>query len=209
MPPNSPATTHQPLSIHTTTQSTQTSLAQITPVKDFLVRSSDADSVVLDGEILMVEKATGKPLPFGSLNVHKRNEYAEANVCVFLFDILYLNGETLMGKPMHERREILEANVNVIEQHIELSEKAVIRKEEDLAAMMDRVLAENLEGLVLKGLNGPYKPAARHWLKLKKDYLAGMADSLDLVVLGALYVFFYFIIYILIVVKSVLVCAHP
>jgi len=35
----------------------------------------------------------------------------------------------------------------------------------------------------------PYQPGKRHWLKVKKDYLqAGtMADSADLVVLGAYY----------------------
>ena len=33
----------------------------------------------------------------------------------------------------------------------------------------------------------PYEPGKRHWLKVKKDYLAegAMADSADLVVLGA------------------------
>lgn len=32
-----------------------------------------------------------------------------------------------------------------------------------------------------------YEPDARHWLKMKKDYLQGMADSVDLVVLGGYY----------------------
>lgn len=34
-----------------------------------------------------------------------------------------------------------------------------------------------------------YEPGKRHWLKVKKDYLCGgaMADSADLVVLGAWY----------------------
>ena len=34
-----------------------------------------------------------------------------------------------------------------------------------------------------------YEPGKRHWLKMKKDYLAGgaMADTADLIVLGAYY----------------------
>ena len=34
-----------------------------------------------------------------------------------------------------------------------------------------------------------YEPGKRHWLKVKKDYLAGgsMADTADLIVLGAYY----------------------
>lgn len=44
-----------------------------------------------------------------------------------------------------------------------------------------------LEGLVLKDLESIYEPGKRHWLKVKKDYLfdGAMADSADLVVLGA------------------------
>lgn len=36
---------------------------------------------------------------------------------------------------------------------------------------------------------GPYEPGKRHWLKVKKDYLneGAMADTADLVVLGAFY----------------------
>lgn len=37
---------------------------------------------------------------------------------------------------------------------------------------MQRVLDEGLEGLVLKGTHTVYEPGKRHWLKIKKDYLA-------------------------------------
>jgi len=49
-------------------------------------------------------------------------------------------------------------------------------------------LFEN-SGLVLKDLKSTYEPGKRHWLKVKKDYLneGAMADSADLVVLGAWY----------------------
>ncbi|TNN31547.1 DNA ligase 3 [Liparis tanakae] len=55
--------------------------------------------------------------------------------------------------------------------------------------MITRVIREGLEGLVLKDLKGPYEPGKRHWLKVKKDYLneGAMADTADLVVLGAFY----------------------
>jgi len=47
-------------------------------------------------------------------------------------------------------------------------------------------LEQGLEGLVIKDALSTYEPGKRHWLKVKKDYLAegSMADSADLVVLG-------------------------
>lgn len=36
-------------------------------------------------------------------------------VCVFLFDILYLNGESFIQKPLAERRDALRANFHVLE----------------------------------------------------------------------------------------------
>lgn len=55
--------------------------------------------------------------------------------------------------------------------------------------MIAKVLSMGLEGLVLKDVTGKYEPGKRHWLKVKKDYLfdGAMADSADLVVLGAWY----------------------
>lgn len=43
----------------------------------------------------------------------------------------------------------------------------------------------------MKDVRGVYEPAARHWLKIKKDYLKGMADSADLLVLGMLQSWFW------------------
>ena len=57
----------------------------------------------------------------------------------------------------------------------------------ELHTMINRVIREGLEGLVLKDPQGHYEPGKRHWMKMKKDYLAegAMADTADLVVLGA------------------------
>jgi DNA ligase-3 len=54
---------------------------------------------------------------------------------------------------------------------------------------MMKAIREGLEGLVIKDVNSKYEPGKRHWLKMKKDYLdeGKMADTADLVVLGAYY----------------------
>ena len=93
---------------------------------------------------------TRRPLPFGTLGVHKGQNFKGAVVCLFVFDIsfyyffilflyfilsyfltqlhiLYLNGKPLLDMPIKERRILLEANVNVIPNRVELSELTIVK----------------------------------------------------------------------------------
>ncbi|XP_043270527.1 DNA ligase 3 [Venturia canescens] len=158
--------------------------------KDYIPEAfPDGDDLILDSEILMIDTNTGQPLPFGSLGKHKKEEFKDANVCLFVFDCLYYNGDVLMNKPMKERRRILKNTMTIIPNRIMLSEVQEVHDPKDLAQMIAQVLKMGLEGLVLKDINSLYEPGMRHWLKVKKDYLfdGAMADSADLVVLGAWY----------------------
>ena len=156
--------------------------------KDFIPRAfPKADSLILDSEVLLIDTKTSKPLPFGTLGVHKKEAFAHANVCLFVFDCLHYNGNSLMGMPIKQRRKFLMDNMVEIPNRILFSEMKYVTKEADLKEMIAKVLTEGLEGLVLKDVKSIYEPGKRHWLKVKKDYLlkGTMADSADLVVLGA------------------------
>ncbi|XP_062499383.1 DNA ligase 3-like [Corticium candelabrum] len=157
-------------------------------VKDFLPQACPhGKNMIFDSEVLLVDTKTGNPLPFGTLGIHKKSAFKDASVCLFVFDCLFFNDESLLDRPMQERRNILERNLTEIPNRIVLSEQQMIKEESDLSDLMMRVIRDGLEGLVLKDVKGIYEPGKRHWLKMKKDYLAGgtMADTADLVVLGA------------------------
>uniref|UniRef100_A0A8C3ATD7 DNA ligase n=1 Tax=Cyclopterus lumpus TaxID=8103 RepID=A0A8C3ATD7_CYCLU len=146
-------------------------------------------SMILDAEVLLIDTNTSKPLPFGTLGVHKKAAFQDAKVCLFVFDCIYFNGVSLMERPLCERRKFLHDNMVEVTDRILFSEMKHVTRAGDLAEMITRVIREGLEGLVLKDLKGSYEPGKRHWLKVKKDYLneGAMADTADLVVLGAFY----------------------
>ncbi|KAJ8719095.1 hypothetical protein PYW07_016651 [Mythimna separata] len=161
---------------------------KVSHFKDYLPQAfPKGTDMILDAEVLMVDVNTGKPLPFGTLGVHKRSEFKDAQVCLYIFDCLYYNGKVLIDLPIRKRRQILYDNMVEVTNHVMFSEQKLIEKPSDLAKMIAEVLELGLEGLVLKDLESTYEPGKRHWLKVKKDYLfdGAMADTADLVVLGA------------------------
>src|ERR1700761_8403354 len=98
--------------------------------------------------------------------------------------------QALVNKSLRERRDLLHEAFQPVEGEFAF---AVYGDSEDLEAiqtLLEESVKAGCEGLMVKMLDGPassYEPSKRsqNWLKVKKDYLSGVGDSLDLVVLGA------------------------
>ncbi|AYP74252.1 DNA ligase [Fowlpox virus] len=148
-----------------------------------------ADNMILDGEIILVDKETNKPLPFGTLGINKKSMYNNACICFFVFDCLYFNDNSLIDKPLSHRREVISSNIVEISNRVLLSEVRLVDEDKELVRLLKIVLSKGIEGFVLKDDKGIYEPGMRRWLKIKKDYLdnGNMADKADLLVLGAYY----------------------
>ncbi|KAH7388604.1 ATP-dependent DNA ligase [Pyrenochaeta sp. MPI-SDFR-AT-0127] len=153
-------------------------------------------SFVLDCETVAWDMVEKKVLPFQQLMTRKRKdvkvEDVTVKVCVFAFDILYLNGEALVNKSFRERREHLNEAFVPVEGEFAFAKYGNSNELEEIQTLLEDSVKEGCEGLMVKMLDGPessYEPSKRsqNWLKVKKDYLAGVGDSLDLVVLGAYY----------------------
>jgi DNA ligase-1 len=145
-----------------------------------LLSSTDHD-VILDGEVIAIKD--GKPMPFQSVlrRFRRRHDVAEATVAIELvpnvFDILWLDGETLIDLPLTERRKKLESVVKMfIAPQVVSSDAAVIEK------TYTDALAAGHEGIMIKVPASPYSPGQRgkNWIKIKPE-----VDTLDLVVIGA------------------------
>ena len=111
-------------------------------------------------------------------------------MCLFAFDILYLNGEPLLKRPLGERRRLLKESFREVEGTFAFATSRDVSDTEEILAFLNEAVAASCEGLMVKTLEAggaTYEPDKRShkWLKVKKDYIAGMTDSLDLVPIGA------------------------
>ncbi|TFK41176.1 ATP-dependent DNA ligase [Crucibulum laeve] len=153
-------------------------------------------SFVLDAEAVAIDRATGRLMPFQELSKRKRKdvkvEDIQVRVCLFAFDLLYLNGEPLLQKPLHERRALLREHFTVVPGEFDFAKSSDSETTDEIQTFLEESVKDGCEGLMVKMLDSEasfYTPSRRsvNWLKLKKDYLAGVGDSLDLVVVGGYY----------------------
>jgi len=169
-------------------------------------------SLVIDSEAVAFDRETRKILPFQVLSTRAKKgvsvEDVKVQVCIFAFDCLFADGRTLLREPLHVRRAALYASLNEREGELQFAKQHTSRDLEELSVFLDDSIAANTEGLIVKTLDATYEPSKRslNWLKLKKarsahgclrnmsislvssplaqDYLDGVGDSLDLVVIG-------------------------
>jgi DNA ligase-1 len=154
-----------------------------------------AEEAIVEGEAVAVDPTTGEMKPFQQL-MHRRRKYgineamAEHPISLFVFDVLYVDGEDLTQKPYPIRHKRLE---KVIEQtdNIQVAEYIFAENPEQLEQFFEKTVEDGSEGIMCKSVNDDsvYQAGARGWLwiKYKRDYRSEMTDTVDLVVVGALH----------------------
>lgn len=151
--------------------------------------------VIIEGEVVAADPVSGELRPFQEVMFRRRKHgIAEAArdvpVSLFCFDLLYADGEDLTRLPYPDRRARLAEAVDASAQ-LRLATATRVDAATALEAAFEQAVADGCEGLVCKSV-GPgsgYQAGARgwQWIKLKRDYRSELTDTLDLVVVGALY----------------------
>ena len=144
-----------------------------------------AQSAIVEGEVISLD-AAGFPIAFQHLmrrfkRIQDVDGLAEKiPLTLYLFDILYLNGESLIDKTYMMRHQILSQNAG----GIPLSTQLVTDQPNHAQTFFQEALAAGHEGLMAKKLDSPYMPGRRgkRWLKIKT-----ILDTLDLVITAAEY----------------------
>ena len=158
------------------------------------IKKFSIDNCILEAEIVPFHLETKRIQPFQEL-MHRKRKYNINDVIlkypikVFLFDILYLEGNNLTQYEYTKRRTILESIVKENKNHtIELVKQIVSSNLNQIERFFRKAKDDGCEGLMLKQLNSKYRAGAREflWMKLKKEYDNTLGDSFDLTVIGAL-----------------------
>lgn len=155
-----------------------------------LDRKLDASvkSVILDGEMLVWDQVQKVFLAKGD-NVDARNLKQHHNLLQVYcaFDLLFLNGESLIRKPYLERIRLLEKVIQVDQHVVVLCQRKQVNSVQEILDFFNGAIDRNEEGIILKGQDSVYHPGARcgsGWFKLKPDYVEGLISDLDLLIIG-------------------------
>ncbi|KAI0551534.1 ATP-dependent DNA ligase [Xylaria curta] len=75
------------------------------------IRGEGVSSFIMEGEVVAVDQVTGELKNFQTLTNRARKDVAigsiTIDVCLFAFDLMYLNGQPLLDRPFRERRSLL------------------------------------------------------------------------------------------------------
>lgn len=154
-------------------------------IVELIKQNITAESAILEGEVIAFN-ASGYPIAFQHLmrrfkRVRDINQMVEKiPLSIYVFDILYFNGQSLIAKSYLERRQILQSVVG----KISLSKQIITSQSDSARAFLEEALEAGHEGLIAKKSSSPYTPGRRgkRWLKIKP-----VLEPLDLVITGAEY----------------------
>ncbi|KAL3644358.1 hypothetical protein CASFOL_012290 [Castilleja foliolosa] len=177
-----------------------------------IVKGSCVDAAVtfiLDAEVVAIDRKNSlKLMSFQELSSRERGskdsmiavDKIKVDICIFAFDIMFANGEQLLNLPLRQRRKYLRdlfgeekpgyfeyaREMTVESQDADGNNEATLNR---INSFLVEALSYSCEGVVVKSLDvdAGYTPSKRcdAWLKVKRDYVEGLSDSLDLVPIGA------------------------
>ena len=148
---------------------------------------------ILEGEVVAFDPTAGELRPFQEVMFRRRKHgiaqaARDVPVSLFCFELLYADGQDLTQLPYPQRRALL-AEAITPSANLRLTTAAHVTTPTALDETFEQAVTDGCEGLLCKSVSptAVYQAGARGWLwiKLKRDYRTELADTVDLVVVGA------------------------
>jgi len=163
---------------------------QFPDILKFVKENIKAKNFILDGEAVSYDKKTKKHLPFQTISQRIKRKYdiykmvKDFPIELFLFDVVYCNGRSLINESLIKRREILESITKQEKGKIVLTKKLITDNEARAKKFFEDCLKEGNEGVMIKNINSSYVSGryVNGWMKLKN-----ILEPLDLVIVKADY----------------------
>jgi DNA ligase-1 len=161
---------------------------QFPEIVEYVESNVSGKAFILDCEAVGFDAKTNEYTDFQAISQRIRRKYGiaemrkELPIELVVFDVVFLDSESLIDVASEKRWEILERIVKVEDKKIVLAKRIVSSDNDEVERFYDEALEDNQEGLMGKRLDAVYKPGARigHAVKLKPE-----DKDLDLVITGA------------------------
>jgi DNA ligase-1 len=164
---------------------------QYPEIIDAFAKSDVPKNTILEGEIAAFDFKTEHLRTFQTLMQRRRKHdiptyIKKITIALFAFDLLLFKNRSLLDQPLAERRRLLQRCIKQ-SRRIRLSKYIVGSDIVAIQRYFRQALADGAEGVVIKAADGAYQAGKRGWLwiKFKHEYQKQLADTFDLVVVGA------------------------
>ena len=149
-------------------------------------------NLICEGEAIGYSPETDSFLTFQETVKRKRKHGIDqathdTPLRVYLFDLLYVNNESMLNKDHTHRRNQLEYITKKIDNDLVfLIDEGLMTTDAQLEHCFLETIGAGLEGLVVKKPDAIYQPGKRNfnWIKLKRKTGQKLGDTVDAVVLG-------------------------
>ena len=159
--------------------------SQFPDVAAVIAKNVAADSFILDAEAVGIDLKSRHYLPFQHISQRIKRKYgiddmaAKFPVEIRVFDLLFLNGESLLGQSYQCRRKAIENLVPNIPGCIAPANAIFTENEHEAEGFYQAGLKEGMEGVMAKCAGSPYQPGSRVGFGVK---VKPVMDTLDLVI---------------------------
>ncbi|KAF9930995.1 DNA ligase (ATP) [Linnemannia zychae] len=152
-----------------------------------------AEKLILDGEMVEYDPVTKEVISFGTVktaggdhsdSAHKRRPM------LYVFDVINMNGASIIEHSLETRKEMLDSIIlKELEGRLEILKHTTGTTEQHIVNAIDEAIMNRQEGVIVKNPKSAYIPNGRgeQWIKIKPEYVDGVFDSLDVLIVGGYY----------------------
>jgi DNA ligase-1 len=179
----------RPPEIHTYSRRLNDDTRAMPDVAAALGKAWKGGDAIIEGEAVAFDPALKEKQPFQSVlmrlgRVHGIEEKArEIPLVLYLFELVYHDGEDLMRVAQVERRARLSKLFRTTDR-VKMTESIITDSLEEQAEFFQRAISEGHEGLMAKDPAAVYVPGRRteNWMKLKPAF-----ETLDVIITGGIW----------------------